>query len=123
MTNPLIIIGILGVVLFLSQSQVIQELTLLSASQLTGSNVVPKNIAFTKDNIIYLDSDILELELFDTSNPSCGGSSLSIIQEDIQINNQGYKCSGLPASTCRGTQCGGQSNICLNKNNDFNINK
>jgi len=109
--NTIIVIVLIVAAIFLLPKL---DLETFSISQLTGSNIIPKNIDFVKDGVIFLSGNTLEIELLDTLNPTCAGSSLSINQEDIVIDGSGYKCSGLPASTCRGFTCGGTGFTCLN---------
>lgn len=83
-----IIALIVGTVFFLRP-----EFIPFSISSITGINVVPKNIQFVRDNVVYLDTNILEFELVNT-RASCG--TFSIIQQRIKLNDKGYRCSNIP---------------------------
>ncbi len=99
-----IVIGVL-IVIFLLQGGKIPET--FAVSELTGSNVIPRNIQFVNsDGVIILDGNILEFELLDSSNPQCAGSSLSINQERVKLDGKGYRCKTIPGN-CNDGETGG----------------
>ena len=110
------IIGILVVLFLINRGPILSQEELFAVSTITNSEIIPKNIMFVKDGIIYLDGNVLDFELVDNANPTCVGSSLTgIIQQRVKLNNEGYRCSGIPPSPCRGDSCGETGLICLNQ--------